>query len=249
MQCFSINRNFLAFIVAAIVREQLYLQISASHIIRTRYMSMSCKLHQPDHSTMADLQRDGGDPNDPSVPFFDFENYYEEHHAEPESTPDAGTQGPNSPRSPGRMLGFEPYYEQGDSSEAAISQTYVDAFTDNRFESLEGPSQPPTTTGNEPLHQYGQPSSTDIPNAELHRIEDELEEVELSLKRCELLRRRRGLLQNSSTGQQAQTSERPGFQNLGTASDSSAQLNRQGATSNEPSQRSALFVSIMLGLT
>ena len=197
---------------------------------------------------MADLPFDGGNSNNSSLQLFDFENYYKGYHAEPASTPDAGTQGLNSPRALSQKSRFEPYQKQVGSSEiTTLSQTYEDNFPDNQFESLGGPSRPPTTTGNEPLHQYGQPSRTDIPNAELHGIEDELEEVELRLKRRELLRRRQELLQNMSRGQQAVSSDCPESQSLNMASDSSAQTNSQHMTSRDPSQRSDLLVSIIFG--
>ena len=207
-------------------------------------MSMFRKLHQPDLSSKDDLPPEDGKSDDPSVQLFDFENYC----AEPESAPDAGTRG--SPGPPSRFSRFEPDHEQvGSSDVTALSQTHVDAFPGNRSEPSRAPSWPPTTPGNEPSHQYGQQSNTEIPNAELHSIEDELEEVELRLKRRELLKRRQELLQNASTWQQAQSSDRPEPQNLSMASDVRAQSNSQHVASNDASQRSDPFVSGMLGLT
>ena len=203
---------------------------------------MSRKLHQPDHSSKDDLPPDDGKSDDPSVQLFDFENYY----AEPESAPYAGIRG--SPGVPSQFSRFEPDHEQVGSSEVnALSRTYVDAFPGNRSQG--SPSRPPTSTGNEPIHQYGQQSRTEISNAELHSIEDELEEVELRLKRRELLKRRQKLLQNDSTWQQAQSSDHFESQNLDTARDGRAQSNSQHVAFNGASQRSDQFVSVMLGLT
>ena len=161
---------------------------------------------------MADSPRDGCDPYDLGADF-DFEHYYGEDYAGPESTPDA-----------------EPWAHNG-------------------FESLGEPSQPPTRTGNESLHEYGPPSDIENPNAESRHIEEEPEEVEVRLKRCELERRRQESLEILPTEQQAQTYERPGFMNLNTSSKSSSQLTSESVTSNDASQRSDLIVSTILGLT
>ncbi len=199
---------------------------------------------------MADLQRDGGDPSDPSLDFFDYDEYYGEHHQERESNANPGTQGPSSSLSLGRMSRLEPCHEQVDSSEVAvISRPSAYAFVDSRLEPSGEPSQYPTTTGSEPLHQYGQPSRSDIPSAELRHIEDELEDVDLRLRRRELVRRREELLQNSATEQHTQTFSRPGFRDLGTAGDSSNQPSDHGIDPNETSQRIDLLVSTILGLT
>lgn len=144
---------------------------------------------------------------------FDFENYYGEEYAGPESSPDA-----------------EPWAHHG-------------------FESLGEPSQSPIRTGNESLHEYAPPSYIEGPNAEFHRIEEEPEEVEVRLKRCEIERRRRESLQILPTEHQAQTYERPGSMNLNTSSKRRSQLTNESVTSNDASQTSHLVVSTVLGLT
>ena len=199
---------------------------------------------------MANLPPDGGNPDDLSLQLFDFENYYGEHFAEPASTPDTGIQGLNNSIALGRTSRFEPYQDQeGYPEVTALSQTYVDTFSDNSFESLRGPSRHPTATRNEPLHQHGQPLRTDIPNAELYKIDDELEEVELRLKRRELLKKRQELLQDMSTGQQAQSSDHHESQNCYTLNYSNTRSTSQHVASNDASRRSDLSVSVIFGLT
>lgn len=161
---------------------------------------------------MADSSLDGFGPYYLSSDF-DFEKYYGEDYAGPESTPD------------------------------------VEPRAHNGFESLGEPSQPPIRTGNESLHECAPPLDIENPNAEFHHIEEEPEEVEVRLKRCELERRRRESLQILPTEHQAQIYERPGSMNLNTSSKRSSQLTSQSVTSNDASQTSHLVVSTVLGLT
>lgn len=160
---------------------------------------------------MADSSFDGCGPYYLSSDF-DFEKYYGEDYAGPESNPDA-----------------EPRAHNG-------------------FESLGEPSQPPIRTGNESLHEYAPPSDIENPNAEFHHIEEEPEEVDVRLKRCELERRRRESHRILPTEHQAQTYERPGSMRLNTSSKHSSQLTSESVTSNDASQTSHLVVSTV-GLT
>ena len=168
---------------------------------------------------MAALQSDGSDPIDLSIDqLFDIKHYYEKDSAEPQGTPSAGSQILSDTRSASRMSRSEPFYEQAETSEvAATSQTYANNFTDSHIESLRAPSKHHTLIGNEPFPQYGQSSTIEKPIAELHHIENELEEVELRIKCRELLRRRQELLKDLPTELRAQKSEDPQVQNSGTA--------------------------------
>ena len=198
---------------------------------------------------MADSQRNRDNSDDTSVEqFFDLEFYYGGACAEPDGILDLEVQAPNEPRLPGQHPRLELYQDQTISSEAVASTSPINetAMADVSFETVGEPSQPTTHTGNESLHQYEQPSGTDSPNAEMVHIDARIEEIDLILERRELQKRRHTILQNLPGPQQARASERPGFQTLGTASDSRTQLSSQGVTSDEASQRSDLFVSIIL---
>lgn len=200
---------------------------------------------------MADSQRNLNHSNDASVEqFFDLEHYYGGACAEPDGFLDSGGQAPNEPRHPTQISRLELHQDQTISLEAVapMSLNNETAMTNASFETVEEPSQPANHTGTESLHQYEQPSGTDDPNAEIVHIDARIEEIDLILERRELQKRRHTILQNLPGPQQAQTSERPGFQVLGTVKDSSSQLDSQSVTSCVASQRSDLFVSVLLEL-
>ena len=197
---------------------------------------------------MAHSLHEGCAPYDPDSDF-DFEHYYGEDSAQLESTLDALPRAFSDPKAPGRKSRFGSHHKQVDASEVpSASQNHADAFDDIGSESLGEPSQPPISTGNDLYHEFGQSSSTRNLTAELHHIDDELEEVELKLRRSELQKRRRKILQDLPMGPQARTYERPGLLDLGTPNDRSAQLTSQDMMADEASQGSDVFVSTIFGL-
>lgn len=200
---------------------------------------------------MADSQHNLDHSDDAIVEqFFDLEDYYEVACAEPNDILDSEIQAANETRLPSRTPRLELHQDQAISSEtvAFISLNKETAMADVSFESVGVPSQPPTHIGNQSLHHYEQPSGSDSPNAEIVNIDARIEEIDLILERRELQKRRHTILQNPPGPQQAQVSGRPGFQTLGTASDSRTQFNSHVMTSGGFSQGRDLFVSIMLEL-
>ena len=200
---------------------------------------------------MADSQRNLDHSEDASVEqFFDLESYYEGACAEPDGILDSEVQAPNEPRVPSQLPRLELYQDHASSSEAVASMSLNNetAMTDKSFATVGGSPQPATHTINESLHQYEQPSGTDSPNAEMIHIDARLEEIDLILERRELQKRRHTILKSLPEPQQAQASERPGPQILGTASDIWTQPDSQGVTSGDAGQRSDLFVSVILDL-
>ena len=202
---------------------------------------------------MAELERDAGDANDPSLQLFDFETYFGEGIAEPEITHDVTTPGLSSPRYPdlmSRLERVEPDLEQVDSSEiATTSQTDTAATTHNRTEPLGGPTQQGTMTGIEPLPQYAQQSRLDTINAEISHVEDEIEELNLHLRKLELLRRLQELHSLLPAQLQAQTTDHSSLHNLSAASESNAQLISKIEFSDKTDRRHSLSVSTVLWLT
>lgn len=210
---------------------------------------MLCQPIQPDRSTMVDWQCNLHHSDDASIEqFFDLESYYEGACAERDGILDSKVQAPDEPRPPSQTR-LELHQNQTISSEAVASMSLNDetVMTNAPFESVEEPSHPATHTGNESLDQYEQPSGLDSPNTEIVHIDARLEEIDLILERRELQKRRHTILQNLPTPQQAQASERPDFQILGT-DDSRTQPNSQVMTSGGASQRSDFFVSKKSGL-
>ena len=198
---------------------------------------------------MANSQRNLDNSDDTNVEqFFDLEYYYGGACAEPDGILDLEVQAPNEPRLPGQHPRLELHQDQTISSEAVASTSPNKemAMANVSFETVGEPSQPATHTGNVSLHQYEQPSGTDSPNAEMVHIDARIEEIDLILERRELQKRRHTILQNLPGPQQVEASERPGFQTLNTVRDSRIQLNSQGVTSDEASQGSDLFVSIII---
>ena len=198
---------------------------------------------------MADSQRNLDHSDDASIEqFINFENFFEGAWAEPDGIPDSEIQAPNEPRLPTQSPRLELHQGQANSSEVVSSMSLNNnneiAMADVSFESVGEPSQPAAHTGNQSLRQYEQPSGTDSPNAELVNIDSRIQEIDLILERRELQERRHTILQGLQGPQQAQASERPGLQILGTASGSRTQLNSQRVTSGGASQGSDLFVSI-----
>lgn len=167
---------------------------------------------------MAESKHDGSDPHNSSVEqFFDFGIYYEENSTVPESTPNVGPQASSGPRSSERWSRFELNQEQvGVSAAAAASLDHEITFKDTRLKPLERHVEP-TGAGNQPLRQYKQSSLTNHSMTELQEVDEELEQINLELRRKELQKKRRALLQTLPPPTQAQTPERPQFQNTDTA--------------------------------
>ena len=198
---------------------------------------------------MADSQRNLDHSDDAIVePFFDLDSYYGEAYAEPDSILDSEVQAPKEPRLPSQNSRLEFHQGQANSSEVVSSMSLNNdneiPMADVSLGSLGEPSKPATRTGNQPLQHYEQPSRTDSPNAEIVNIDARIQEIDLILERRELQKRRHTILQGNQGPQQAQASERPGLQIIGTASDSRTQLISQRVTSGGASQGSNLFVSI-----
>ena len=199
---------------------------------------------------MADSQCNIDNSHDPFVePFFNLDSYYDDGSAEPDSTHDSEPQTLNQPRASSQVPWSQLHQDQAISSEAAAMSLNSDtAMMDISFEPVGGPSQPATDTGNEPLHRLEQPFGTGSPNAEIVHIDARIEEIDLELERRELQKRRQAILQSLPGPQQAQAFEYPGIQTFGTASNSWTPLSSQVVTPDEASQRSDLFVSIILEL-
>lgn len=165
---------------------------------------------------MADSQDPGVDFNGPELNLFDFDYYFGEQLAEPENAPPSALPpAASKPRVSDQGSSLEPLQERVSLSRAPTASSFEDsALIDTWDNSWRRPSMPATDTGNEPLHQHEQPSSTASVAAELHQIDDELAEVELKLEHRRLQKRRLELLQILPTRQSIQTPERPQFQNL-----------------------------------
>ena len=162
---------------------------------------------------MADSQLPGVDFNGQDLDLFDFDYYFGEQLAEPESTPlSAPALAPNIPRASDQGSSLEPL------SEAPTASFFENsALIDTWDNSWGRPSVPATDTGNDPLHQHEQQPSTAGMAAELHQNDDELAEVELKLEHRRLQKRRLELLQMLPTRQPIQTLEHTHFQNLDAA--------------------------------
>ena len=199
---------------------------------------------------MADSQVNIDDSHDPSVEsLFDFNSYYNDGSAEPDSTFDSEPQTLNRLGPSSQIPWSELHPDRAISSEAAATSLNNEtAMMDISSEPVRGPSQPAVDTGNESLHRYGQQYRTDSPDTEIQHIDTRIEEIDLELERRQLQKRRQAILQNLPGPQQAQAFERPGIQTFGTASDSRTQFNSQSVAPDEASQRSDLFVSIVLEL-
>ena len=163
---------------------------------------------------MADSQNHEGDTNDLDF-LFDFEEYYDEQPAEPESTPNVTPPAPNNSTASNPGFSLELHQERVSLSEAPDAHL-LEERTPIEIWGLSpgGLSMPATDTGNGSLHQYEQPSNTNNVTAEICQVDDELAEVQLELKQRRLQKRRQELLQTLPTRQPIQTPERPQFQGL-----------------------------------
>ena len=208
---------------------------------------------QPDRSNMAETRRNPNHSDEASVEqFFDFEEYYEGACGGPDGILGSDFQASDEPGSLGQDQWLKSRQDEAvpsaDTVAAVTSLANETAMTDASFENVGGSSEPATHIENEPLYRHEWPSWTDNLNAKINHIDDRIEEIDLMLERRKLLKRRQAILQISPGPQQAQASEHPGSQAFGTMSDSRAQVNNQCVNFDGASQRSDLFVSIILQL-
>ena len=198
---------------------------------------------------MANSQVNLDDSHDQSVEsLFDFNSYYNDGSAEPDSTFNSEPQTLNQLGPSSQIPMSELHPDRAISSQAAATSLNNEtAMMDISSEPVRGPSQPAVDTGNESLYRYEQQYRTDSPDTEIHHIDARIEEIDLKLERRKLQRRRQEILQKPGA-QQARAFERPGIQTFGTASDSRTQFDSQGVTPDEASQGRDLFVSIVLEL-
>ena len=112
---------------------------------------------------MDELQSPWFDFNHPDFDFIDRDDSRGEQPAEPESIPSAPPLAPNDLRTSNQGSSFEPHQERVSLSEAPAASFLQDTAMVDTWDDLAGwpSSMPAADTGNEPLHQYEQLSSTD----------------------------------------------------------------------------------------
>ena len=189
---------------------------------------------------MAGSQDDGNHPYEPMLEdFFDLEAACAEDPVRRESVHGAEPQAPDHPRLPDHRATLESRQEQNFSTE-----TRVGSFLE--------PLLQPTVAGMEPQYRHEQIPQTKHQIEELQDLDDELEKIEfrkLELRRNQLLKRRRGLLQESALPQQGQTSERSGLeyaQDNIIMNDSTNSVATRSDSFNYTSQSGVAFVSSIL---